>query len=117
LEFTAVLDSLSWALGNAVSGKVTETEFSAVQALPILRQVLVLKLAPCLAGADFNSLLVRRDALLNLSSLQTAFKSSFRAAQVSPLSLFGPCAKAVVEESGKRTSDGAFAALARQGKR
>jgi hypothetical protein len=120
LEFTSVLDSLSLALGNAVSGKVAETEMSAVQALPILLQALdylVLKLAPCLEGAYVNSLLVQRDALLKLSSLQNAFKSALRVAQVSPLSLFGPCAKAAVEESAKRTSEEAFAALARQGKR
>jgi hypothetical protein len=78
---------------------------------------LVLKLVPCLAGAYVSSLLVQRDAPLKLSLVQTVFKSSWRAAHGSPLSLFGPCAKAAVGGSAKRTSDEALAALARQGKR
>jgi hypothetical protein len=77
----------------------------------------VQRLAHIVSGAYVNSLLVQRDSLLAKSSLQAAFKSWLRSVPVSPLSLFGDCAKAAVDESAKRTTDLAFASIARQGKR
>jgi hypothetical protein len=120
LELVSVLDSLSLALGKVASGAVAGPSMSADQALPILLQAvdqLAQKMAVYLSGAYVNSLLLKRDALLKRSSLQSAFKSSLRAVAISSQSLFGPCAKAAVDESAKRTTDEAFAAIARQGKR
>jgi hypothetical protein len=93
---------------------------SEEQALPVLLQAvdaLVQKLATVLSGAYVNSLLIQMDALLKRSRLQPAFQASLRAVPVSAQGLFGSCAKAAVEESTKRTTDQAFAAIARQGKR
>jgi hypothetical protein len=120
LETTSILDSVSLALGNVVSGGVPDPALSVEQALPVLLQAvdaLVQKQATLLSGAYVNALLVQRDVLLKRSSLQPAFKASLRAAPVSAEGLFGACAKAAVEESAKRTADQAFAAIARQGKR
>jgi hypothetical protein len=120
LELTSVLDSLSLALGKVCSGTVPESPMSSEQALPLLLQAVdqvAQSLASSLSGAYVNSLLTQRDALLKLSTLPTAFKSSLRAVPISSHSLFGPCAKLAVEEAAKRTTDEAFAAIARQGKR
>jgi hypothetical protein len=120
MEFTSILDSLSLALGNAMSGSIPEPAMSPEQAVPVLLQAVdsvAQNLMNVLSGAYVNSLLVQRDALLKRSTLPPSFKASLRAAPVSAEGLFGSVAKAAVEESAKRTTDQAFAAIARQGKR
>jgi hypothetical protein len=108
------LDSLSLALEKVASGVVPEPSMSTDQALSLLLQAvdqLAQKMAVSLSGAYVNSLLLKCDALLKRSSLQSAFKSSLLAVPISPHFLFCPCVKAAVEESGKRMTDEAFAAF------
>jgi hypothetical protein len=120
LELTSVLDSLSLTLGKVFSDDFPDPSMPSEQALQLLLQAvdkLVQKLAGSLSGAYVNAILVQRDALLKRSSLHSALRSSLRAVPISSQGLFGSWAKLAVDESAKRTTDEAFAAIARQGKR